>query len=121
MDPATPPTPPQFQWITQLGEFGWVLLAMAGGIARYLDSYLRSGQAPKWGLALTHATVSGFSGYMVAMIAIRIQPDWALVAAGVGGYLGTQGLDFASHVLKRRLGANDEDIRREEDKSHEAH
>lgn len=111
---GTPPTPPQFQWISQLGELGWLLLAMAGGVARYLDSYLHSGAVPKLGLAITHATVSGFSGYMVAMVAIKVQSDWALVAAGVGGYLGTQGLDFISRVLKRRMGATDDDFRREE-------
>lgn len=86
-----------------IGDIAWVLLAMAGGIARYLDGYIRSGTSPKWGLAITHALVSGFSGYMVAQVALKVQPDWALIAAGVGGYLGTQGLDFVSRVLQKRL------------------
>ena len=87
-------------------ELVWILLAMMGGVARYLDTYLKSGNPPQWGRAVTHALVSGFSGYMVAQVALRVHPEWALVAAGVGGYLGTQGLDFVTEVIKKRLGGD---------------
>lgn len=100
---ATPPP----DGTSQFAQLAWVILAMMGGIARYLDAYIKSGSAPKFGLLLTHALVSGFSGYMVAQVALRVQPDWALIAAGVGGYLGTQGLDFLTTVLKRRLGGDE--------------
>lgn len=89
-------------------EATWVVLAMIGGIAKYLDTYLKSGNAPKVGLLITHALVSGFSGYMVAQVMIKVQPDWALIAAGVGGYLGTQGLDFLARVMKKRITGEDE-------------
>jgi hypothetical protein len=96
---------------TSLLRFGadllWVFIAAVGGIARYLDAYLRTGTTPQIGLLIGHAAVSGFSGYMVAQTVIRFQPDWALVAAGVGGYLGTQGLDWAASVLKKRFGGDD--------------
>lgn len=95
------PNPSPFQQF--FGEIAWVLLAMVGGLARYLDGYIRQGQGFKVGLAITHAMVSGFSGYMVAQVALKVQPDWALIAAGVGGYLGTQGLDFISRVVQKRL------------------
>ncbi len=81
----------------------WVGIAAAGGVVRYLDVYLRSGEAPAFGKALGHAFVSGFSGYMVALTVIRFDPEWATVAAGAGGYLGTQGLDWLSGVMKARF------------------
>lgn len=84
-------------------ELAWVLLAIMGGIARYLDSYLKSGDSPKFALIIAHAAISGFSGYMVAQIMLKVQPDWALIAAGIGGYLGTQGLDLVAEQVKKRL------------------
>ena len=101
MEPTPPPE--TLTWARYAADIMWVLLAMAGGVAKYLDGYIRTGLLPSLGMLCAHAAVSGFSGYMVAQVIIRFSPDWALVAAGVGGYLGTQGLDFASAVLKSRV------------------
>ncbi len=85
-------------------EIMWVLIAMAGGIARYLDQYLKTGSPPKIGMLLAHAVVSGFSGYMMVQFVLRFSPAWSIIAAGAGGYLGTQGLDFISHTMKSKFG-----------------
>lgn len=85
-------------------EIMWVFLAMCGGVARYLDRYIRTGKAPQLSMLASHTVVSGFSGFMVAQAVIKFQPDWALVAAGVGGYLGTQGLDWIASIFQDKFG-----------------
>jgi hypothetical protein len=97
---------PEPDWARITAESLWVLLAMAGGVARYLDEYLRTGILPRIGHLFAHAAVSGFSGYMVAQVCLRTVPEWSLVAAGIGGYLGTQGLEWVSTVLKRRVAGS---------------
>lgn len=104
----TPPNNTLFH-LFQNSEIAWVVLAMVGGVARYLDSYLKGSDVPKWGMMLAHALVSGFSGYMVAQVALKFQPDWALICAGIGGYLGTQGLDLLTEVVRRKFGVQKRD------------
>jgi len=87
-----------------VSEILWTITAVIGGIARVLDSYVRTGIVPKLSLLFAHALVSGFSGYMVAQVVQRFDPSWAHVAAGVGGYLGTQGLDWIASLIAARFG-----------------
>lgn len=97
------PTSPEGFSLLKIGaDILLVILAMLGGIARYLDSYIRTGTAPKFGLMVAHALVSGFSGFMVAqtMLQFTTSTNWALIGAGVGGYLGTQGLDWIAAVMR---------------------
>lgn len=100
--PNTPPNPPDDLWVRLSAEIMWIAFAMVGGVARYLDMYLKTGVIPRVGMLLAHAVVSGFSGYTVAQVAIRVHPEWTTVAAGVGGYLGTQGIDLIATIVKNR-------------------
>lgn len=82
----------------------WVGIATVGGVVRYVDVYLKTSVPPRLGPAMGNAFVSGFSGFMVALTVTRFDPSWALIAAGAGGYLGTQGLDWISTVIQQRFG-----------------
>lgn len=84
----------------------YALIAVIGGIARYLDSYLKGQTAPTWSRMTAHAVVSGFSGYMAAHATLLIKPEWTFIVAGVAGYLGTQALDFMADVIKKRAGGD---------------
>lgn len=86
------------------GQVLWVAIAAVGGVVRYLDVYLKTSTPPAVGPAFAHAFVSGFSGYMTALTVMHFDHNWALVAAGAGGYLGTQGLDWVTVVLRDRFG-----------------
>lgn len=101
MEPTSPPPTGGYNY---LAELAWVLAAMVGGVARYLDSYIQTGTMPRVGLLFANAFVSGFSGYMAAHVALHLAPDWAMVAAGTAGWLGTQGMNWVADVVKRRVG-----------------
>lgn len=91
-------------FLKHLAELLWVFVAMIGGVARSLDGYTKTGVFPKVGMLFAHGLVSGFSGYMVAQVMLLVAPAWVLVGAGVGGYLGTQGLEWLASILKTRFG-----------------
>jgi hypothetical protein len=83
----------------------WIALAVFGGVAKSLDPFLRTGTAPSLSTILVHGFVSGFSGYVTAQAVSLIYPEWAIVAAGVGGYAGTEGLSFFISIAKKKLGS----------------
>lgn len=87
-----------------LNDLSWALIALMGGVARYLDGFLKGQQTPTWSRIAAHAFVSGFSGYMVAQVAVLIKPEWSFISAGVAGYLGTQALDMVADLMRQRAG-----------------
>lgn len=89
-----------------VNDVAWAVIAILGGIARYLDSFLKGGHPPTWTRLMAHAFVSGFSGYMVAQVSLQIKPEWAFIAAGVAGYLGTQALDMVAELMRKRAGVD---------------
>lgn len=95
---------PTHEAVTVYMVAAWIALAVIGGVARYLDEYIRTGKTFSGPALLANGFVSGFSGYMCAEIAMRTNPDWALISAGVGGYLGTQALEYVREIVFKRLG-----------------
>jgi len=79
--------------------FVYGILAIAGGVARYLNIYLRGG---KFHIAkfLASGFVAGFSGYMFALFGESTGMDGTVlyVMAGLGGFFGEQTLKL---ILER--------------------
>jgi len=83
----------------------WTALAAAGGIAKQLHIYVRTGEF-SWPLLIARAVSSGFSGYMVASAMSIVRPEYAMVAAGVGGYIGAEAMDFLYSGVKAYFSRN---------------
>lgn len=83
-----------------VGKMAYALLAGVGGIAKHLSEYLR-GSTFRIRQLIANTVTSGFSGYIFAEIAFNINERWAYVAAGVGGYMGAQGLDYVFDLFRR--------------------
>lgn len=93
-----------FEWYDLLLQFCWVGLAIFGGVARYLSEYIKDEGKITISSLLAHGIVSGFSGYMMASVFMIFHPEWALIGAGLGGYLGPQGMDIIASIMKNKFG-----------------
>jgi hypothetical protein len=80
----------------------YITLAGTGGAARYLHSYLE-GTPFSWKHLFAKIFISGFAGLMVSQIASQLNPDWKFIAAGIGGFAGTQALDFIIYITKKKF------------------
>lgn len=85
-------------------EMIWVVVAVAGGVAKYMNTLLTS-DAPTFEFIrfLARLTVGAFSGYMFARAAHTINPSWDVFAAGIGGWLGADGMEYAALIIKSRV------------------
>jgi hypothetical protein len=87
-------------------ELLWIVLAIFGGIARYLDTYLTGTEKFSIGKVVATMFICGFTGFLCAQIFLLIYPSWALVSAGIGGYLGTEAIKVIVPIWKSRLPSN---------------
>ncbi len=74
-------------------EFVYAFLAIFGGVARYLNSFIK-GEAFSLKVFFASMLVSGFSGYMFALMGISLHlPDpLPTLMAGTGGFFGDQAM-----------------------------
>jgi hypothetical protein len=86
------------------GKPAFVVVAAVGGVAKHLSEYLR-GAKFNWRILLANVFVSAFSGYVFAEVFIQLMPNWSYAAAGIGGYMGSQALDFAVGLMKEKVNA----------------
>ena len=93
-------TPPQLLW---------ALLGTAGGTARVFSTWLTQDPKPTGKMfAITlilNIFISGFTGYLGAVIGnlITTNDQWHVIFAGVFGYLGVNGLEFLSEIVKNKI------------------
>lgn len=85
-------------------EWVYALLAMVGGAARYLNMYLVTGKF-QWGNLVANIIISGFSGFIFGLVAntMALPQTMSLVFAGVGGFMGSNALEFLSAQVTKRM------------------
>lgn len=87
-----------------------VILATAGGTAKYLHGYLE-GQPFHWRRLLASAAVSAFCGWQLADFISRLHPGWMMASAGFGGWAGAEGIrlviQLAYKHIERRAESQD--------------
>jgi hypothetical protein len=87
-------------------EIIYVSVAAAGGIARYLQFYLKEGSFA-WQHFIAHVFVSSFSGYMFYQFAVNVlsfPENTIAIFAGLGGWMGVEALKMAEGIIKNKLG-----------------
>lgn len=77
--------------------------AVAGGVARYLKSYV-SGEKFKLSIFTASAFIAGFSGLMFALLGetMGVPVTMIHVMAGIGGFFGDQTLKFIMESITKR-------------------
>lgn len=91
-----------------LDDIPFILLGAIGGVVKVLVSLLSMETLPTkariaW-LMLANAFVSGFAGYLGAILIGTVTPDDRIhvVTAGICGYLGVTALDLISEWWKKK-------------------
>lgn len=85
-------------------ELIYGILAIAGGVSRYFNTYNQSG-AFAWKHFVASVFISGFSGYMFALLGISMdlpQP-FLFMMAGTGGFMGEQALKVVAEYVTKKL------------------
>lgn len=80
------------------------ILAIFGGIVHALSAY-RKGETRGVLDIFILAIISSFTGVIFALVALNLYPDNYLTyaIAGVGGFVGVEGLSFVTELIKKRM------------------
>lgn len=79
-------------------------VAIAGGVARYLNSYAKGQETFKFKILFASAFVAGFSGYMFALLgeSLHLPLPMPHILAGVGGFFGDQTMKLILEYLQNK-------------------
>lgn len=85
-------------------EIIMTLLAVFGGVARYLNGYI-NGQGFRFSLFIASIVVSGFGGLMFGLLGMALDAPMTLllVMAGLGGHFSDQTLKFIYEIVKNKV------------------
>ncbi len=85
-----------------VAEAAYAVIAVVGGVARYLAGYLK-GEQFNMTHFLAHAFVSGFSGYIFAHLSglIGLDSNATFFIAGLGGFMGTKAIELIIKKIER--------------------
>lgn len=81
------------------------MIAFCGGLARYLFNWMKlpPGSPFGWCRMLATGAAAGFTGLMTGSVVVLMgYPTWALVAAGIGGFMGTESMELLFDLARRR-------------------
>jgi len=80
------------------------VIAMCGGIARYLSSYSRGAEFNIY-ILIASTFVSGFSGWMFATlgVSLNLPETMVFIMAGTGGFFGDQTMKLIMDYVKLRI------------------
>ena len=81
-----------------------VLLAVAGGLARLLNT--KDKTKMKWSRILSELFISGFAGLMVLLFArsFGLTGDWLGLVCGMAGWIGPRILDAVAKPAGAKIG-----------------
>jgi hypothetical protein len=82
-------------------EFLIVIIAVFGGVARYLNGYI-NGNGFKLSIFVSSVIVSGFGGLMFGLLGSSMDLPIVMVSmmSGMGGYFSEQTLKFVYEIVK---------------------
>lgn len=86
-------------------EILFAIIAIAGGIARYLNSFV-NGEPFKFSIFLASAFVAGFSGMMFYYLGLTMDLPTPFLAmmAGTGGFFGEQTMKYIMEYITHKAG-----------------
>lgn len=85
-------------------QFLYVIIAITGGIARYLNSYADGKVHFSTSIFLASGFMAGFSGMMFALVgdSLHLPYPMAHIMAGVGGFFGEQTMKLVLEYVASR-------------------
>lgn len=93
------PNPTGYEYL-----FGLVW-SLGGSLARFCSEELR--KKFSWKMFAGRLAVGAFVGLMFFEVCQNINPEWARVAAGLGGAAGAEGMTALFRLIKKRVGLDE--------------